>query len=103
MSRIINKRCPNIRANIVCPIRINIYPEFERAYIIYPYINHINHTEIPTKHKFNHATTLLNIVRELHRCNINHNDIKPDNILITKNNLYIIDFGFAKQYESFAR
>lgn len=46
---------------------------------------------------------MLGIIEEIHQQGILHNDIKPDNFCLgatddTKNQLYLVDFGIAKNY-----
>lgn len=51
------------------------------------------------------AASLCEIVSRLHRCDpaVIHRDIKPENIVLTsKGELYIIDFGISRQYDSTA-
>jgi len=47
-------------------------------------------------------STLLNMVKKLHKENIIHNDLHSGNIMVTKNHkFYIIDFGISKQIADF--
>ncbi len=47
-------------------------------------------------------STLLNMVKKLHKENIIHNDLHAGNIMVTKNHkFYIIDFGMSKQIADF--
>ena len=47
-------------------------------------------------------STLLNMVKKLHKENIIHNDLHSGNIMVTKNHkFYIIDFGMSKQIADF--
>lgn len=39
---------------------------------------------------------LLNLVEKLHKCGIIHGDLKPENIIYNKGEIYLIDFGAAK-------
>lgn len=40
---------------------------------------------------------LFSVLQEMYKMNIHHLDLKPDNILITKNGIKIIDFGMSFQ------
>ena len=47
-------------------------------------------------------STLLNMVKKLHKENIIHNDLHSGNIMVTKNHkFYIIDFGISKEIADF--
>ncbi len=51
------------------------------------------------------AIQMLKRIEKVHQERLIHRDIKPDNFLIggneqTKDSIYIIDFGLAKQYKS---
>ena len=42
------------------------------------------------------ALSMFQSIRIMHKCNILHRDIKPDNIMIGKNHqLKLLDFGFS--------
>jgi len=69
-------------------------------YIVLPYIPmtlseliHQRDVHIDFPAIFNKAVLAM---KNIHNHNIVHRDIKPDNILINNNDLFIIDFGFAK-------
>ena len=63
--------------------------------------------------KFSLKTTLMlgheitTIIEKIHNCNIIHRDIKPENFMMGRkklffnnpNQIFIIDFGFAKEYK----
>ena len=80
-----------------------IYHEFHRDYIVMDYIDGLTLSEM-IKHNDSWLTNdrnivkmlreLVDVVDYLHRHNIVHCDIKPDNIIITSNtkNLVLIDF-----------
>ncbi len=47
-----------------------------------------------------YTTQLLQTLQNVHQAGILHRDVKPDNILIDKNdNLVLIDFGIARSYD----
>ena len=41
---------------------------------------------------------VLSRLRTLHKVNYIHSDIKPENIMLSKNTVYLIDFGLSKMY-----
>ena len=57
-------------------------------------VNHIK--TIDTKEKYKIIVELYEILQKLHQQNYYHGDIKPDNIVIINNKLYLIDFSFSK-------
>ncbi|KZT28346.1 hypothetical protein NEOLEDRAFT_916115 [Neolentinus lepideus HHB14362 ss-1] len=56
--------------------------------------------EVPEQHSREWFRLLLSGVEFLHRRGVVHNDIKPANILLSKQNVpIIVDFGFAERYD----
>lgn len=51
--------------------------------------------EISFIDKIKWVIQLCDILEECHNNGIYHRDIKPDNIIISENNLYLVDFGIA--------
>tara|TARA_Y100000389_G_scaffold201019_1_gene242734 strand:+ start:1742 stop:2527 length:786 start_codon:yes stop_codon:yes gene_type:complete len=41
---------------------------------------------------------LISIIEKIHNLNVLHRDLKPDNICIKNNNIYLIDFGYSSKY-----
>lgn len=79
------------------------YREFHRYYIVIDYIDGLTLTEMMNrrdtwlsgeKHIYSMLRQLVEVVAYLHRHNVVHCDIKPDNIMITANghNLVLVDF-----------
>lgn len=73
----------------------------ERNYIVMEYIS-CNLENYVTQGKKNSSFTpefifekLTRVVRKLHECGYVHRDLKPDNILIKNNEIYLIDLGFS--------
>lgn len=50
---------------------------------------------IDFKQKVNLVIQLCDILKECHSVGIYHRDIKPDNIIISNENLFLVDFGIA--------
>jgi serine/threonine protein kinase len=77
------------------PLIKNIINDKNQLYIIMDY---------KPDHSYNTPITIerieqwIHILRTLHRLNVVHRDIKPDNFLIEKDQIYIIDFGLATFY-----
>ena len=62
------------------------------------------HLEYTEAELINIIKQLTSVLAFLQRKNISHRDIKPQNILVFKNNIYkIADFGEAKQIESISK
>ena len=65
----------------------------------------INHLLFEKKHKFNNkeiyniGIQLIEIIKFIHSNNIIHKDISISNVILNKNELFLIDFGLARQYE----
>lgn len=65
----------------------------------------INHLLFEKKHKFsdkeiyNIGIQLIEIIKFIHLNNIIHKDISISNVILNKNEIFLIDFGLARQYE----
>ena len=74
-------------------------------YIVMEYIDGVTLEDFLKKKKTlnkKDKSTLLNMVKKLHKENIIHNDLHAGNIMVTKNHkFYIIDFGMSKQIADF--
>lgn len=42
---------------------------------------------------------MVNVLKELKRCNVQHRDIKPDNFMVKDGVIKLIDFGWARFYD----
>jgi len=47
------------------------------------------------------AYTLLHTVSSIHDCGFAHRDIKPDNVIVSGNELVLVDFEFAKSIDKY--
>jgi serine/threonine protein kinase len=86
---------------------IKWYGSYQKyIYFVLPFINTTLSDAIEDKFFQNDVkrcgrlmNNLLQIMKSIHDKHLIHRDIKPDNILIRSvDELYVIDFGFAKQY-----
>lgn len=83
------------------------YREFHRDYIVMDYIDGLTLAEMlrrkdpwlsSEKNIARLLTELVDVVEYLHRHNVVHCDIKPDNIIITANNSNLVLIDFDKSY-----
>lgn len=83
------------------------YREFHRDYIVMDYIDGITLAEMIKRHDpllcnerfiIRMLRELLSVVDYLHRHNVTHCDIKPDNIMITSNNHNLVLIDLDKCY-----
>lgn len=74
-----------------------IYYNLSKNYILYEYIDGVSIQKIKDKtYKKFYLLQLADAINLLHSKKIIHCDIKPANILISKNKLYLIDYGISK-------
>ncbi|MEN8908215.1 MAG: protein kinase, partial [Clostridiales bacterium] len=84
--------------------------EKSRNYIVMEYVDGISIRELIDSKKnieigkiVNFAIQICSAMNEAHKFRIVHRDIKPDNILVTKNNIIkVTDFGIAKSHNATA-
>lgn len=83
------------------------YREFHRDYIIMDFIDGQSLAQLINQHDpwlknekniIKLLKELINVIDYLHRHNVTHCDIKPDNIMITSNNHNLILIDFDKSY-----
>src|SRR5580658_9650409 len=55
---------------------------------------------LPLEKTVEYATQILDALDAAHQKGITHRDLKPDNILVTKQGIKLLDFGLAKQHRS---
>ena len=84
----------------------NYFPANGTAYLVMEYLEGSTLKEYLAQHggrlSFNQAlaliTPVMDALRELHRANVLHRDISPDNIYITESGqIKLLDFGAARQ------
>src|SRR3984893_14794522 len=56
---------------------------------------------LPLQKAVEYAGQILDALNAAHRKGITHRDLKPDNILVTKQGIKLLDFGLAKQVTGF--
>jgi serine/threonine protein kinase len=79
------------------------YKNEEYAYIILEYYNESLTKKLENKitleEKLKITKELISSIKELHKCNYLHNDLKPDNIMFNEiQKLKLIDFGLCTRY-----
>lgn len=77
------------------PLIKNIVHEQERLYIIMDYkTGHLDSGPLTVER----IQQWIHVLRSLHRLNVVHRDIKPDNFLMVKDDIFILDFGLSTFY-----
>ena len=87
---------------------IDVFKENNTAYYVMEYIDGSSlefivdsNGALSENQAFNYIKQVANALDYLHKNNINHLDVKPANIMVTKseNKAVLIDFGISKQYD----
>lgn len=100
--------------NIVSVYEVIDDPDADKMYLVMQYVDHgpIAHIEvtngtdivcdpIPPGELAGYAQQMLAGLEYLHRHNVVHRDIKPDNILVDKSRcVYLADFGVAETFDT---
>ena len=81
--------------NIACSHKKKIldlirYDGYRSNYFYQSYLNKIHRYMVKLYHK----------IKEIHDLGIHHNDLKPENVLVKDDGMFIIDFGVSKAIES---
>ena len=102
------KEANNI-AGLRHPNIIKVFEVFEEkgtAYYVMEYVDGVSLNEVVAQQGALPESVALNYIRQvsaaldyIHQKRINHLDVKPANILLRGNNIVLIDFGLAKQYD----
>lgn len=84
----------------------DLFDENNTAYIVMEYLDGItlkeyikeNGGKIPAKNALELIMPIVDSLKDIHRQNIIHRDISPDNIMIANGKAALLDFGAAREY-----
>lgn len=111
--RILEKIEPSCkRNNVLCYNKVYNYEDGDKkgVFIITEYLKGMDMFDYYYTMKFNqfrvkkllgHIKKFLRAISYIHEIGLIHYDIKPSNVMITQNNLKLIDFGLAKTTDDF--
>ena len=83
---------------------IEVFRRKRRLYLVFEYVDHTllhdlesNPSGLPSRQARIYLWQIIEAVRFCHSKNIIHRDVKPENVLVSKNHVVkICDFGFAR-------
>ena len=83
--------------NVIRVFDLDRLPNTDRYYLSCQYIDGPTLWDIDLAKEdiWKYFSQLLGALQYLHRININHKDVKPENIIIEKGNAYLIDFNIS--------
>lgn len=71
-----------------------VMPQYEKSLLDYI----LAETNIPRDFYLNLIIQLIDCIKEVHSTGRTYNDVKPENIMMNGNDVFLVDFGFCDKF-----